>query len=350
MLLITTEKRGNGYMDESEPGDESECILTHRVCHSENTVHCGSDPASPFSLWPDCTRSFELTHQNCANLSKYHRDNYLHLRIFETNRQIFQEAFFIFWRTSRFTFEQGDVLTKFLSCLSEAQRHNLKSIAICHRFRSFQSDHERHLAFAKAKSKWASYFRHQAGFPSLRSLKNVELHLNLYTAREGMDDLRTFRTRFKVFEPLRLLSLDEAAVTVFLFTRSGGFAMQLEDGEMITLTRSLRDRLLNPTITKQDIADTLQDEIEGLQYSLRGSESQVEAFLRGIAEIQTRAGQFQAQADQHQLKADEDRDELQRLQTVLSRSEPSEMGKEIQLRTGEYLELPGSDGGNVAES
>ncbi|MDI1491869.1 MAG: hypothetical protein OHK93_003080 [Ramalina farinacea] len=180
-------------------------------------------------------------------------------------------------------------------------------------------------------------------------IQNVELHLNLYRAADGIDNLQTFRTRFKVFEPLRLLSLDKVFVTVFILNRKGRIAMQPRDGERTSLTRSFRDRLLNPTITKQDMADTLQDEIEDLEYSVRTSGSKCKALLRQVAELQEQADRLQAQADQHQLKVDEDRDGLQRLQSVLSRNDPSEMSKEMQLRTGDCLELSGRDGENLAE-
>ena len=240
-------------------------------------------------------------------------------------------------------------MASFLGNLSEYQRHNLKNIAICHRFRSFRFDLEWSQAFAIAKSKWKSCFRCQAGFPSLRSLKNVELHLSLRRNLDGIDYLRAFRTHLKAFEPLRLLSLDDASVTVSVFERFVREPIHLEDEEIRSLTRSFRNRLLNPTITKQDMADTLQDEIKDLEYSVRTSGSKGKALLRQVAELQEQADRLQAQADQHQLKVDEDKDELQRLQSVLGRNDPSEMSKEMQLGTGDYLELSGRDGDNLAE-
>ena len=241
---------------------------------------------------------------------------------------------------------------RFLGNLSEIQRHNFQNIVMCHRFFSFRPDLERPLAFATERSKWTSCFRRQAGFPSLRSLKTLELHLSLCRRMDGTNYLRAFQTHLKAFEPLRLLSLDDASVTLSVVERRGRKALDLihlEDEEMRSLTKTFQDRLLNPMITKQDIANTLQDEIENLDYSVRTSGSNVKALLHQVAEVHKEADQLQAQAAQQQRKLDEDRDQLQRLHAVIGRGDSVEMSKEIQLRTGEYLELSGRDGENVAE-
>ena len=263
---------------------------------------------------------------------------------------MYQEAFSLFWRTSRFAFEQVDVLTRFLGYLSEAQKRNLKNIVICHRFRSYSLHPEYYQAYEPPKLKWASCLTDQAIFSSLRSLKSFELHLNLCSHGDVIDYMRTFRTHFKQFEPLRLLSLDDASVTVSVCDEIYRTPIQLKDGERISLTRSFRGRLVTSTRTTQDMADILQDEIGALKFSVSVSEMNFKASEWKIKDLLREAAEIQAEAGQHQLKVDEDRNELERLQTVLSRNDPSEMDKEVQLRTGEYLELSGSDRANVIES
>lgn len=186
---------------------------------------------------------------------------------------------------------------------------------------------------------WASCFTDQEIFSSLRSLKNIEIHLDLCRHGDDIDYLRTFRTQFKAFEPLRLLSLDEASITVAVSDEMYRTPIQLKDEDRISLTRSFRARLVKSTRTTQDMADILQDEMGALKFSERVSETKVKASEWKIKDLLREVAEIQAEADQHQIKVNEDRDDLQRLQTVLSRNEPSEMDKEVQRRTGEYLEL-----------
>lgn len=338
-------------------------VPTHRVCPSDMSGHCGSASASPTTACLDPISSFHLAHQEC----EYHfgKDHYFDFRMFETSRHIYQEAFLIFWRTSRFAFEKGDVLTTFLRHLTEAQTHNIKSLVISHLVYSFSLKQDWYPKFEEVMSDWKFSFTPHGRLPSLKSLKNVELHLNLICNGHGMDVYpRTFRTNFKAFESLRLLSLNEVSVTLSITSITDGsrLPIRFEDSERIPLATSFRNRLLNPTIIKQDLADTLQDEFERLEYSLKNSEGRMKCLqhelecLKGVMKTSTRGmegflrlvASNKAQADQQRKCVRQDKDEVHRLHTALSRNDPSEMSKEIQLRTGEYLELSGRDGENVA--
>lgn len=192
--------------------------------------------------------------------------------VFQTNRQIYQEAFALFWGTSRFCFEEGDVLKKFQETLNEAQRTRLKHIVLDVDFVSVNSNDETWDATYWAfRREWPVCRLHNASLHPLRSLERLELHLQLRWVQKDYSrstQLGTIQAVFKVMANWRLLHLKQACVTVSYadgVKRYGTNGQLLVKGELVELAQSFRRILLDPTVTEEDQAGFLTYEIQDLE-------------------------------------------------------------------------------------
>ena len=82
--------------------------------------------------------------------------------LFAVNRQLWGEAFPLFWRTSRICFNKGYEWERCLDRLTEYQTSNL-----------------RHLALERTKRNWPSCYLKNVGTHPLRFLESLKLRLTL---------------------------------------------------------------------------------------------------------------------------------------------------------------------------
>ena len=82
----------------------------------------------------------------------------LGFEVFASNRQLWGEAFPLFWRTSRIFFDEGDYLERFLDRLTECQKSNLRNLAMNVHFdcdlSSWYDDYD--LIYRRIKRQWPS--------------------------------------------------------------------------------------------------------------------------------------------------------------------------------------------------
>ena len=198
--------------------------------------------------------------------------------ISSTNRQIHDECFEIFWRTSRFFFGNPEVMDIFLKCINEGQKQNVKHLVICYLCNStlfpapkvliwtwatFRSDGK-----GKTKRDWRSNNTTTKGF-YFPHLATIEIHLQLQGISWEKDlsheaQVLAFRAAFGPFEILRLLHLKDAFVTLSYAEDWGlGYYEKLvTEKEGAEIANTFRDRLLDSVLTEEALRRPLLDEIQ----------------------------------------------------------------------------------------
>ncbi|MDI1491879.1 MAG: hypothetical protein OHK93_003090 [Ramalina farinacea] len=254
--------------------------LVRCLCVAENFYD--GEPSSTQKTDPlrssskDCCYDFAKVHQQCSPDSTLTPKNTLDLRIFYTSRQIHQDAFLLFWRTTQFCFKDGEPLTDFLARLTEFQEQNLRHLIIFIAIHNF---------YTKDCWKWIEFYwsacnAKRSEFYSLRNLTGLELHLQIPGSQQ-----RNFFTHesqieciyecFDAVGDLCLLPLKTVEVRIRYAEPVKGRRKFPPKSRNVTtenleeIAQNLRKRLLQPASAQQPFADSLAQKIEHLERSLQ---------------------------------------------------------------------------------
>ena len=179
--------------------------------------------------------------------------------ILAASRQIHQEAFLLFWRTSRFCFNDGDALDEFLSRLTKTQRANLRHVVLFHDCDSSDNiEAVRH----NESLKWPISLTGERKHHALRDLDCLELHLQLtaYFASGETDShvafqLESLETTFNTLENLRFLRLKRSLVTISYaeyYRYVARHEARIDNDVLIEVAERFRKRLLDPKMSHEE--------------------------------------------------------------------------------------------------
>ena len=244
------------------------------LCIAENTGYCVQRSLAGFAF--SCVR---VNHKCVPPMKASGADaERIDFGLSKTNRQIHDECFHIFWRTTRFYFGDPEVMDIFLKCINEGQKQNVRHLVICclcnstltpapkkllWNWASFRSDGK-----GKVKGDWRSNKTTTKGF-YFPHLATIELHLQLqgFSRENGLSHearVLAFRAAFGPFEVLRLLHLKDAFVTLSYAEDYGrrDYEKLITEKEGAEIANTLRDRLLDSVLTEETLRRPLVDDIQ----------------------------------------------------------------------------------------
>lgn len=270
--------------------------------------------------------NFHQVHEQCTEMwAKNYRESMLDFKALETNRQIHQEAFALFWGTSRFCFEEGDVLKKFSETLNEAQRTSLKHIVLDIGFGcAGLQDENWDSSYWECRRQWPVCHLNNASLHPLKSMESLELHLELNHLRNGHSrevQLGTTMAIIRAMANWRLLHLKQACVTISYANRAKRWATNgqlFEKGELVELAQSFQRILLDPTVTKEDQARFLTYEIQDLEQFLVEQAESTKLYSNIVRE-------YQDLVRRGQVITEDVKDRLTNMRAILERKNGDEM-------------------------
>lgn len=175
----------------------------------------------------------------------------LGFELFAINRQLWREAFPLFWRTSRIYFDSGCELERCLDRLTECQKTNLKHLALGVFLTSWDwsrpDDYD--MIYRRMKRRWPSCDLKNAAPHPLRSLESLTLRLTLFNYRNSHACLlETIHAACRAFANLRFANFKEAQVTIEV--KGGDSGESFPQKKLAEIAASYRSTLLDPTVTK----------------------------------------------------------------------------------------------------
>ena len=244
-----------------------------------------SQTADPLrSSSKDCCYDFAKVHQQCTPDSTLPQKDTLDLQLFYACRRIHQDAFLLFWRTTRFCFKDGEPLTDFLAGLTELQEQNLRHLILFIAIRNFYGkDCWRWIEFY-----WPACNAKRSEFYSLRDLTGLELHLQIpgrpttkfFTLESQIECIQKC---FDAVGDLCLLPLKTVEVRIRYAEPVKGRRRFPPKSKSVTtedlegIAQKLRKRLLQPASAQQPFADSLAQRIKHLERSLQHLERKASA-------------------------------------------------------------------------
>ena len=263
-------------------------------------------------------------HQSRGHQDRFRGDQ-LNLRVFAANRQLHQEAFILFWRTSHFCFQHGDAVNRFLDRLTESQKNNLLNLALDVQFDYCEGrDGDCSQMYWQIRHGWPVCELLKADSHPLRFLENLELRLQLRygtTENTSAGQLGTLRAVFQTLKKLRLLQLKQACVTVSTTDYSEDEEFQeplLTTEELAEIAASFQATLLNSTVTKEDQTQSLTFDMQKLKKVLAREEAE---YKTNIAAVE----RYQKQADSNRAKADQLKEQLSNMEAALEKQDAAAM-------------------------
>ena len=256
----------------------------------------------------------------------------LDFQAFETNRQMYQEAFALFWGTSGFCFEEADVRKKFSETLNEAQRADLKHTVLDIGFGSEGSHDENwHPTYWSFRREWPVCHLNNASLHPLKPMQSLELHLELTHLERGHSrviQIRTIRAIFGVMANWRLLHLKQVWVTVSYANRATRWATNgqlFKNGELWEMAQSFQRILLNPTVTEEDQARFLTYEIQDLEHFLVEQAESNKSYSESSKSHLEIARKCQELVRRGQVITEDVKDRLTKMRATLERKNGDEM-------------------------
>lgn len=252
----------------------------------------------------------------------------LGFELFALNRQLWAEAFPLFWGTSRICFNEGYKLEECLDRLTECQKTNLKHLgSIVHLtyYHSSRPD-DYDMVYRRTKHEWRSCDLKNAGTHPLRFLESLQLRLTLH----DWDDppaslLGTIHAGFRALANLRFAHLKEAEVTIRTKGTDPGESLTAE--KLAEIAASFESTLLNPIVTKEDHTRFLTDQLYALRKSLKTEEAQ-------YSRIMTEVNNLQKQADGSREEADKMKERISNVQDALQTQDEVVPHRVLRCRLG----------------
>ena len=244
----------------------------------------------------------------------------LGFELFALNRQLWAEAFPLFWRTSRIYFNEGYHLERCLGRLTECQKTNLKNLALNVQFTCDMGfrQNEYDLLYRRIKRAWPSCDLKNADTHPLRFLESLKLRLIL-------DDLGcppaylpgAIHAAFRALANLRFANLKEARVTIRI--RSLEMEKTLTHEKLAEIAASFQSTLLDPTFTKEDQTRFLTDQLYDIEKSLEQEEADYSRTMTEVNKLQKQAEASREEADNIQQRIRNLQDALRNQDEVIPR-------------------------------
>ena len=248
-------------------------------------------------------QSFIDAHKACTDWLP--DDAELDLAVFTVSRQLYQEAFPLFWRTSRFCLE-AYTFVEFSNHLNELQRDNVRNLVVLYYVErnSKLSAGDWETLYLRTQKAWTLWQGKDGMDRRLRNLASFDIHLQLcggdLAINSSRTQLRTILTVLRVFEKLGSRTLQNVCLTISSEIDADEHALgnQITQQQISDLSTNFRKRLTSGI--ERD--STLIDMLAG---GIRKSEALADEFRATMIACRKKGGVFVERANECGRKADE---------------------------------------------
>ena len=287
----------------------------------------GRPPQSFMDAHKACIDDFDTDDEAFDGLST--NDQAVDLAIFRASRQIYQEVFPIFWRTSRFCLETC-TFVEFSDNLNEFQRDNVRNLVVlysvqhCYNFPGGDWD----MLYLDTQDLWTVWQGRDVMELPLCNLANFDVHLQLWGGERAVNStrsqLRTIHTVLRVLEKLGSRTLQDVSVTISYEINLGEYAFRnrLTQQQISDVSTNFRKRLISGT--ERDSTS-----INRLAGDIRKSEALADEFRRTMIACRKKGDVFDEKANECRTKANEIAEKSSELRDQLREQLSIEIDDEI---------------------
>lgn len=292
--------------------------LIRTLCYSGPKNACSMASAPDLSrTWTaleTSSQSFIDAHKVCTHelptndeeLNRATTDNKaLDLAIFTASRQIYEEIFPIFWRTSRFCLETF-TFVEFSSNLNEVQRDNVRNIVVLysveHCYPSPEGDWD--MLYLETQEEWTVWRGKDAIEFPLCNLASFDIHLRLWgrvrAANSTRSQQKTILTVLRVLEQLGSRTLQDVSLTISndIIPIDYAFGNRPTQQHMSDLITNFRKRLTSGAERDSTL-------IERLAGDIRKSDALADEFRATMIACRKKGDVFNEKATECREKAEE---------------------------------------------